>query len=310
MNDEEKFLKDKKILFLSPSFFNYEDLISEKLKQYGALVTLIKLKKDKKLHTKIEQILEYKKFDIIFIIKGEYLNNNDFNKINSNLSKNKILYLYDSLENYPNIKQQFNIFDTILTFEKEDADKYSLKFRPLFFNHYYREISHNTIKFDIASISSFYFNRYIFFNKILKENNKLRVYFKLYMSIKKLILLKFKYFRIQPSLFFFKPIKQNKVVKILSSAKSILDIKHPNQNGLTIRTIETLALRKKLITNNETIKEYDFYNPNNIFILNENNLNTISDFLELPYIDIKDEIVNKYSLDSFIKDVFSSLIIK
>ena len=42
------------------------------------------------------------------------------------------------------------------------------------------------------------------------------------------------------------------------------------------------------------IKEYDFYNPRNIFILQERNISELKEFLELPTIEINQEIKNKY----------------
>ena len=51
---------------------------------------------------------------------------------------------------------------------------------------------------------------------------------------------------------------------------------------------------KKLITNNIYIKEYDFYNPHNIFILQERNISELKEFLELPTIEINQKIKNKY----------------
>ena len=40
----------------------------------------------------------------------------------------------------------------------------------------------------------------------------------------------------------------------------ILDIAHPHQKGLSFRPYEAMGLRKKLITTNKDITNYDFYN--------------------------------------------------
>lgn len=52
--------------------------------------------------------------------------------------------------------------------------------------------------------------------------------------------------------------------------------------------------KKKLITNFIKIEEYDFYNKNNIFIIGKDNIECINDFLEKPYKDINEKIVNRY----------------
>lgn len=58
--------------------------------------------------------------------------------------------------------------------------------------------------------------------------------------------------------------------------------------------MEAMFYNKKLITNNIHIKEYDFYIPRNIFILQERNISELKDFLDLPIIEIAQEIKNKY----------------
>lgn len=75
------------------------------------------------------------------------------------------------------------------------------------------------------------------------------------------------------------------------------------QEGYTLRTIESLFLSKKLITNNKNIIKEDFYNPNNIFIL-DNNYNNIKKFLERPYKSISNEIKEKYLTRSWVSRFF------
>lgn len=60
---------------------------------------------------------------------------------------------------------------------------------------------------------------------------------------------------------------------------------------------------KKLITTNKCIKEFDFYNKNNILVL-ENNYDEIKDFLALPYIIIDEKIKNNYMLEQWINNFF------
>ena len=63
----------------------------------------------------------------------------------------------------------------------------------------------------------------------------------------------------------------SQVNEVQSSARVLLDINHTNRQGMTINCITALATGKKLITTNARIKEESFYNPNNIYIINEEN---------------------------------------
>ena len=89
----------------------------------------------------------------------------------------------------------------------------------------------------------------------------------------------------------------------IQKADIILDLTREEQRGLTLRPLEALFFEKKLITNNRFIKNYDFYRPENIFILDENNWDELPDFLAGNYSPVEDEIKSKYTFDSWLKKV-------
>ncbi|MBO9731722.1 MAG: hypothetical protein J7623_23985 [Chitinophaga sp.] len=64
-----------------------------------------------------------------------------------------------------------------------------------------------------------------------------------------------------------KVIDRAEVADLMSRAKCIIDIPVPGQAGLTIRTIETLAAGKKIITTNKYVKRGDFYDPSYIKVV-------------------------------------------
>ncbi len=87
-------------------------------------------------------------------------------------------------------------------------------------------------------------------------------------------------------------------------SKSILDFVSIGQSGLTIRPLEALFLKKKLITNDKFIKNFDFYHPDNVFILGKDKMEYLSDFLEKPFIEIEESITSKYDFSNWIKRFF------
>ena len=66
-----------------------------------------------------------------------------------------------------------------------------------------------------------------------------------------------------------------------------------------MRTIETLGAKKKLITTNKQIIEYDFYNPANVLVVDRKNPVIPDVFMITPYVEIPQEIYNKYYIDSW-----------
>ena len=48
------------------------------------------------------------------------------------------------------------------------------------------------------------------------------------------------------------------IIDIFKKSRAVLDIPIAGQNGLTMRTFECLAMKKKIVTTNENIKQYAF----------------------------------------------------
>lgn len=89
----------------------------------------------------------------------------------------------------------------------------------------------------------------------------------------------------------------SEVISVEKKSNVILDLVQENQTGYTLRPIEAIVLKKKLITNNTDITNADFYRKENIFILSKNtDYSKMSDFMKEPYVLLSDEIINKYTV--------------
>ncbi|MFK5040379.1 hypothetical protein ACI3P4_05410 [Glaesserella parasuis] len=87
----------------------------------------------------------------------------------------------------------------------------------------------------------------------------------------------------------------------------LVDFTVSEHSGLSFRIFEAIGYSKKLITTNTTIKEYDFYNSNNIFIIeNENiDINELKKFLLLPICELPKNIIEKYYFTAWISKITS-----
>lgn len=101
-------------------------------------------------------------------------------------------------------------------------------------------------------------------------------------------------------------------MKIIKNSKVVLDIVFREQKGLTLRCFEALATETKIITNNPEIRKYDFYNSQNIFIFEdiEKIKNIPIDFFKDPYKKINEKIVENYSVEKFLNDIFKNIKMK
>ena len=87
------------------------------------------------------------------------------------------------------------------------------------------------------------------------------------------------------------------------NSEIIIDIEHPDQSGLTIRTLEVLAAGKKLVTTNRDVINYDFYQYGNVYVIDRLNPKVPQDFIKKPFNPYPSSILNSYSIDNWLVDV-------
>ncbi|MGL5570611.1 hypothetical protein [Cetobacterium sp.] len=330
----EKFI-NKKILFFAPRFFNYEIEIKKKLEQLGAQVdfydermnpsnldkVIIRLKKKllaKKIVNYYYNIInesKNKEYDYVFFLSPETITKELLQELKRNQKNAKyIIYMYDSIKNKKNAREILDEFDSHFSFDKNDCEIDSrFKFRPLFYLDEYSKFTEKTCdkKYDISFIGTVHSDRYGVIKSIKEQAilNGLNVNFFMYFPSKVMYLIKKmfdkSYKNTEIKDFSFASISKEKVLDIISNSKIILDIQHPKQVGLTMRTIEMLGMKKKLITTNKNIKEYDFYNSDNIKIIDRNNPILDLDFIRNDYVEINADIYKKYSIGSWLEEIFS-----
>lgn len=97
-------------------------------------------------------------------------------------------------------------------------------------------------------------------------------------------------------------------IKQTVSCRCIVDVvaKKYNQNGLTLRPLEALFFKKKLLTTCKELKKYDFYHPDNIFTIDfdEPSLDGIDEFMKKPFREIDEKIIDQYDVNHWLKRYF------
>lgn len=88
-----------------------------------------------------------------------------------------------------------------------------------------------------------------------------------------------------------------------AKSKILIDIVRDQQTGLSFRVFEALGLQKKLITNNPWVKHYDFYDEDNILVIDPNDIRIPESFLTKPYKPIPPQILAQYHISTWIKNI-------
>lgn len=272
---------------------------------------ILSIKKRKEIYSKIInkklkiKNSDFKNIDILFVLGFNEFNQNNFDFLNNNFSiKEKYLYLWDDVTRVKEFSLYKKYFNQIYSFDKKDCQENEFIYRPTFYSKRLEKLEKNKIKYEISFVGAYSIKRNFYLKNIIDKNftNK---FIYLYMDLKKY--LKDYIFNLNykvKDINFFK-ISKEKYNLIMSQSEIVIDLLQFNQTGVTQRTLDALYLNKKIITNNEYIKNYDFYNSNNILIINENTTEKeIRNFKNKKYIEINKEIIEYYSLERWIKDIF------
>lgn len=328
-------ISGKKILLFSPAFFKYENMIADKMREMGAEVdmydvrsvtsardrALLKLSPGlfkKKTLRYYEQIIAQNKgkdYDYILVIKCDMTPVSILQRFRTEYPNAKLcLALWDSIENIPGVTEKFQYFDTLHSFDLDDCEKHPvLKFRPLFFaDQFKKPVKQDGVyKYDISFLGTVHSDRFAVIRQVqeIVERNGLTSYWFLYLQSKFVYWFykatKREFQGVPEATFSFEKMSAADISKVVDDSRIILDIQHPRQTGLTMRTIEMVGMNKKLITTNDSIKKYDFYNPNNIAVVDRKNVHIDMDFLNTPYEPLDEDICEKYALKSWILEVLS-----
>ena len=249
-----------------------------------------------------------KKFDVFLCIENacflKYFM--DF-LIENNPGIKTRLFLWDTYDTQQGgFKDYRFLFDKAYTFDRDDATKYNLEYFPDFYVPVQEKSS--TI-FDLSFVGTAnpddtihrldlmdYVFKFCESNKLktflyLKANRPQKRTFNLFKMLKRKIwpshyvklLNKYKE---QPWLHF-EPISLQECNLKQSQAKVLLDLNHRDRQGMTINCITALANGQKLITTNKRIREESFFNPNMIYILDEDNPQLDINFWDKPFAKIE-----------------------
>lgn len=220
-----------------------------------------------------------------------------------------ITYLYDSLDRVPVDKEKINLFDKIFSFDIADIQKYGFEKLTNYIYMPYCRSENAAPEMDLFYITSYDNKRVEFIKLLTKRLLELQLKFQIIVIGKKgwKHQLRNAFIKIPENLhiiFSIKKIDHKKLPEYYKNSRALLDLTRENQYGLSFRVFEAMALKKKIITDNESIKSYDFYNPQNILVLNETCSNLDKSFFESPYEKVPEEIYYKYTLEHWTNKVF------
>lgn len=324
------------VLIVGKPFYNYQEKIAKEFKRKGYDVSFFS--EIQKNHLAIRRLLGAKaekraadkqqndflkncgrnQYDVILVLVGRYLSRNFLKQLKkNNPSSRLVLYLWDDIARVENFEEVYDLYDKIYSFDIKDCEENSnFEFLPLFYSREYR-LRTNNKQYDIYGSFSEHSDRKRIAKSIYKQGKHLGLnckfvffpgrykYIKDYFQNKKVA------DKTDNNIeFVYKPISDKQNISNVLKSKALLDIQYESQNGLTMRSIESVGAGVKLITTNENIKRYDFYNPVNCFIINRDHPYVDRAFLTTPYEELPEQIRKKYSIESWVSVIIGEKNIK
>jgi len=325
-----------KILYIGYKFYGYENEIIEKLKKENEVtfldytpsffkMVLLKVIRiifgnalwerylshevEKSLRKEIIKRSEKEDIDILFVIAWSFLKRENLVYLeNFYKFKKKKLYLWDDIGKIKNFFEYKDYFDEIYSFDRRDCKNFNLKYRPTFYSERLKFLKkENEIKYIFSFIGEYSLRRSDLLKKIVQDYKKsfIYLYYSPYIYLLKYLFNKeYKMKDIK-----FSKISRENYNNILQESEIVIDLINSEQTGVTQRSLDAIFLEKKIITNNENIKLSPIYLENNVLVINETQtkeeiISKVNTFLLTEYMKYPEEIINYYSLDQWIKEIF------
>lgn len=329
-------MQEKRVLLIAPSFFGYyKEIIKELekkkytvdyvcdapsnsnvLKAFGRInKKIIGFFTKKYFNKNIWPNIKDKKYEYVILICG--MTYSLFPSMIELIKKNNnnarfILYQWDSSKNLSYLTEIKEYFDNLYSFDRQDCiDDKRYKFLPLFYIDSYKNIgsrNENSFKYDCSYVGTAHPKKYKEINEIsqkIKDKMPNQYIYHYMPSNLKFIYHKIfapEYKKAKITEFQKEKLSTDELMKVFKESRCILDAPQFGQTGLTIRTIECLGAKKKIITSNKDIINYDFYNESNVLIY-DGKIDYNSKFFNEGYKELNDEIYMKYSLTSWIDEI-------
>jgi hypothetical protein len=286
-------LSQPHVLFISPSFFGYEEDIVGEFTRRGYQVTFLDERPSNSplmrafarvaksiIHRKIARYyrsalrnLWSTPFSLVIVIKGEVVPSWFLQELRArNLNARFVFYTFDSLGNASNCLSILHLFDRRLTFDINDASsRRDFEYLPLFYAPRFRPpdgaVAQRTYR--ASFIGTLHSDRYRFVTNTLRSAPRTFAFFyvqaRWYFFIVKYITRSQR--RVPWSAVSFTTLNNGRVAEIFRNSEIVIDMQRDGQAGLTMRTFEVLASGAALVTTNKAIEDEPFYDPDRILVV-------------------------------------------
>lgn len=318
----------KSVVVFCPTFFDYDIRIRDKLEEMGANVLLFDERPSKNPFVKavirlrfvplMHPIVSYyyyriirslagRQSDHLLVVNPECMTPGILSRLVAVLgAKKATVFMWDSLSNKPSARALIPHVDSFFTFDSTDAAADErLKYLPLF-SAFSGSKTGGCEPVDISFFGTLHSDRYAVCKAIERRAEMsgltTRFFFfvpsRIYFFVRRFFDAGFRQVDVKDVSFV--PLPLSEIESQMLASKAVLDIQHPGQVGLTMRTIESLEAECKLITTNPEVSNHDFFRPDNVLIVDRMQPELDSEFFSIPYRKLPRHTVERYSISNWL----------
>jgi hypothetical protein len=246
-------------------------------------------------------------FDLVLAVDGEGLSAKAIHLLRDRNPRARfLLYLADSVRNSPLCLRRAPAFDEVLSFDRADCDaRPRWRYRPLFATREYW--SQSAVRGDrgVSFVGSFHPERLEVLRKWTANCRTLRIEGE-YLLATRGSLDRLRWLRgprdadIAPLP---RPLSAERSCAIYRMFGTVLDIHHPGQSGLTMRTVEALAAGCRLVTTNRRIMDEEFFDPDRISVIDRHDPLPDSAFLRAERHDVAPPLDGRFTVEGWAEEV-------
>lgn len=262
-----------RILLIAPAFYDYHHHIVRELERRGHEVRFFAERPSRWIYSPAKKLparwrrsvfdqylrsilnaVQGEVFDRILLIRGEIVAPWFVETLRQRQPRARfVMYQWDSYR-VTDFRQLIRLFDTVSTFDSEDAKELDIGYLPLFHIPVYRlKDAPAHPAWDLVFVGSFHNARYRAMLDVRTQCQEKGLRFRHYLYIAPIDYWKLKLLSKHPPArkdVEFRKLDQSTVVDLYRNAAGILDIENNKQTGLTMRSFEALATGRYLVTTN------------------------------------------------------------
>jgi len=247
--------------------------------------------------------------DFLLVIKGESVHPHVISYIKRKFP-NCIcsLYFWDSTDNLPGYSALSRSFSNVFSFDSFDCRAHAWSYRPLFAGNAISSLKSEKTdlpldsQYDWSFVGAVHSDRLYVLDELSRQSCSyfMHLYFPSPLHCL-LYCLRYPKQSIRLRTFFsLAPLLPSELISVYESSRCIVDISHPNQSGLTMRTLESVLSSRKIFTTNSAVRRERFYDETRVAIFSRQSPRWSEAFLDVPFKSLCTNVADFYSVDCWL----------